>query len=235
MTEAPLHSESIKPTGEPPSNCLGEGSGPSLGAFGTVACIVLLAGALWGGYFASQKMTPRSAAPVIAASGELAPFTLIDRTGKTVHRSDLEGRYVIVNFVFTSCGSSCLEVSRRMAEIERRLAGDPEVRLLSVTIDPRTDTVPVLEQFGRKVGATVSESWFFLTGPPGEVMQLVDKSLLPGFDDPAADPSIRIDGPTRIGLIDRQGRLRAYVDGLSRNAPAVVLETLERLREEIRP
>ena len=48
---------------------------------------------------------------------ELIDFTLTDRTGLTVTRADLDGKFLVVNFVFTGCSISCLQVNYRMAEI----------------------------------------------------------------------------------------------------------------------
>jgi cytochrome oxidase Cu insertion factor (SCO1/SenC/PrrC family) len=72
---------------------------------------------------------------------QLADFSLTDRTGRTVTRRELQGKILVVDFLFTSCSLTCPEVNRRMAEIQQRTAGQPDVRFVSLTVD-RAPTRP---------------------------------------------------------------------------------------------
>jgi len=75
---------------------------------------------------------------------QLTHFHLLDRTGRSITEADLLGRFLVVNFVFTSCSLSCRAVNDRMEEIQRLVADRPDVRLVSLTVDPRTDTPSML-------------------------------------------------------------------------------------------
>ena len=94
---------------------------------------------------------------------QLENFSLTDRTGRTVTRRELDGKILAVSFLFTSCSLTCPEVSRHMAEIQRLTADQPDVRLLSLTVDPRTDTPPVLARWGARFDADTNR-WWLLTG-----------------------------------------------------------------------
>ncbi len=83
----------------------------------------------------------------------LADFSLTDETGRTVTRADLDGKILTVSFLFTSCSLTCPEVSKHMAEIQRLTADAADVRLVSLTVDPRSDTPPVLAKWGARFGA----------------------------------------------------------------------------------
>lgn len=169
----------------------------------------------YGGDYQSRTNAPEFS-PEKALS--LVDFRLINSEGGESRRSDFEGKVLLVNFVFTSCGASCFQVSRHVADVQRRMAGRDDVRFLSITIDPRTDRPKTLAEFARRLGAQTPQ-WTFLTGEPADVEHLLDSSFLPGFAGSKRDPFLGILDATRIALVDRQGRLRGFFDGLKTNVP----------------
>lgn len=201
-------------------------TGGGTGLFEIVTALLLVAAGIlfgvflhrYGGDYQSRMESPEFA-PEKAMS--LMDFRLIDSEGRESRRADFEGKVLLVNFVFTSCGATCFQVSRRMAELQRRMAERNEVRLVSITIDPRTDSPKTLAGFAHRLGAQ-SPQWTFLTGEPVEVERLLDSSFLPGFAGAKRDPYLGILDATRIALVDRQGRLRGFFDGLKTNAPDAI-------------
>jgi cytochrome oxidase Cu insertion factor (SCO1/SenC/PrrC family) len=180
----------------------------------------------------------RPAAPAKPVAGEpatprsLIEFALTDQTGRTITRAELEGNFVVVNFVHTSCSISCLEVNRQMAELQRLTAGQNDVRLISLTVDPRTDTPPVLAEYGAQFGADTNR-WLLLTGDKAVLYELIEKSFLQR--DTLANDNLMpggFVGVQRIALVDRSGRVRRYFDGMKRSTPAAVVEVLDQLRAE---
>lgn len=165
----------------------------------------------------------------------LVDFTLTDQSGRVVSRADLAGKRLVVNFVHSSCSVSCGIVNQRMAEIQRLTADQPEVQLVSLTVDPRTDTPPVLAEFGAKFGANPNR-WWLLTGDKSVIYGLIETSFL--RRDPLANdfnmPGGFL-GTERIALVDAQGRTRKYFDGMKSTAPAGVLAALAELRSEKTP
>jgi len=91
---------------------------------------------------------------------------LINQDGKKVHfYSDvLKGKTVIVNAFFTSCTSVCPPMNRNMEKIQEAL-GDRvgrDVFLVSMTVDPETDTPARMKEYAKKFHA--GPGWIFLTG-----------------------------------------------------------------------
>lgn len=167
-----------------------------------------------------------------ARARQLVDFQLTDRSGKPVNREELRGKFVIANFVFTSCSLPCLEVNRQMAEIQRQLGDRSDVQLVSFSVDPRTDTPPVLSRFADRFGAD-PRRWLFLTGEKDTMYRLLGTSFL----DPAPAGFADLlpggfDHTDQIALVDPQGRVRRYFDGLRSGAAAAVLRTIEELRKE---
>jgi len=91
---------------------------------------------------------------------------LINQDGKKVHfYSDiLKGKTVVVNAFFTSCTSVCPPMNRNMEKIQEVLGNrvGRDVFLVSMTVDPETDTPARMKEYAQKFHA--GPGWIFLTG-----------------------------------------------------------------------
>jgi cytochrome oxidase Cu insertion factor (SCO1/SenC/PrrC family) len=161
----------------------------------------------------------------------LVDFTLIERSGRTVSREELRGRLLVVSFLFTSCSLSCRAVNDRMAELQRALAGTEDVRLISITVDPRTDTPEALARFAARYHAD-PDRWLFLTGEKAEVYRLIETSFLSRTRELEALIPGGFANLDHLAVVDRAGRVRDLVNGLRPGAVAQILVALERLRRE---
>jgi cytochrome oxidase Cu insertion factor (SCO1/SenC/PrrC family) len=186
------------------------------------AAVVGLCGGWWAARWQSAEAGSRR-------PRTLVDFSLVDRTGRTVTRAELTNQFLVVNSLFTSCSLSCRAVNDRMEEIQRLTAGMPDVRLVSLTVDPRTDTVPVLARFADRYHADTNR-WLFLTGDKKELYRLLETS----FSGRAQALASQIPGgfthTDRILLLDRQGAVRESFDGLAKATPRNVVAAVERLR-----
>lgn len=103
---------------------------------------------------------------------------LVDQDGKPVRfYTDLvKDRVVAVNFVFTSCTTICPPMGANFAKLRKILSARAgrEVQLISVSVDPGTDTPERLKAWGQKFGA--GPGWTLVTGDRNQVTLLL-KSL----------------------------------------------------------
>ena len=168
------------------------------------------------------------------AARSLVEFSLTATDGETVTRGDVDGNYLVVNFVHTSCSFECRRVNKRMAEIQRLIADQSDVKLVSLTVDPRTDTPGVLGKYAAEFGAQL-DRWMFLTGDKPTLYHLIETSFLSRGAQDSVDP---IPGgfvhADRIALVDRHGNVREFFEGMSHTTPAAVTDAIERLRNEER-
>lgn len=148
-----------------------------------------------------------SSNPSLAVIGRAADFTLTDLGGQRVTLSGYRGQVVLMAFIFTTCQGVCPLISRQMGALQsalkrRGLLGS-KASLLSVTVDPETDTPDVLSAYARNFNADPS-GWKFLRDSP-ENMQPV----LASYDEWTKRlPEGDIDHPARVYLIDRAGAMR---------------------------
>jgi protein SCO1 len=160
---------------------------------------------------------------------QLAHFSLTDQNGHAITQSNLDGKFVVMSFLFTSCSTTCPLVSGQMAQIQQLTTSQPDVQLVSLTVDPDDDTVPVLAKYGARFGAD-SNRWLFLTGDGTVIHNLIGTILAPDTNDSFAYLPGNFAHSERIALVDPQGRVRDYFDGLGNGAPDAVIKEIQQLR-----
>jgi protein SCO1/2 len=144
--------------------------------------------------------------PAVLAAPVIPDVSLVDQNGKKIrfYRDLIQGKIVAVNFVYTTCSTICTPQGARFAEL-RKLLGDKagrDVHLISVSIDPQSDTPAKLKAWSEKLGA--GPGWTLVTGEKDEVVRLL-KSL------GAFDVDIRRHTPSLLLGNDRDKRwTRAY-------------------------
>ena len=161
----------------------------------------------------------------------LVEFNLTDRSGSSVTQADLAGKFLVVNFVFTSCSLSCRAVNDRMEEIQGLVADASDVRLVSLTVDPRSDTPSVLAKFADGYHADTNR-WLFLTGDKAELYRVIETSFIPKSPELEGLIPGGFSSTDRIMLVDPEGDVWASFDGLRRNAASAVVAEIERRRKK---
>ena len=165
------------------------------------------------------------------AARKLVDFSLVNWDGRPVTRADLDGKFLVVSFLFTSCSATCTEISRRLERVQTETAAAGDVRIVSFSMDPRTDQPPVLAQFARRWNAD-PKRWFLLTGEKAELHRVIEASFLARDPDLADLPSAGFRQHYAIALVDRSGSVRHYFNGLAPTVAADVLDALGKLRRE---
>lgn len=143
---------------------------------------------------------------------QVPDFTLTNRDGRTIHRSDLAGAPWIADFIFTRCPASCPIMTTRMAKLERDLPPDLGVRFVSFTVDPDHDTPEVLQKYATSF--KVPDRWLFLTGDKDQLYRLSKEGFKLGVEiNPEPNTLEPVLHSTRFVLVDGEGRIRGYYDG----------------------
>ncbi|MEI7441500.1 MAG: SCO family protein [bacterium] len=148
--------------------------------------------------------------------GSIQEFKLQNQDGRDFSNRDIAGSVLLVNFVFTSCPSTCPMLTKTMADVQVRLKGTGKsVQLLTVTVDPEHDTPEVLKSYAKKHFADLS-TWSFITGSKEDIRKLVVGSFASPLsiessnkpDDMSA--GFQIAHGEHFVLVDQLGRIRSY-------------------------
>lgn len=167
--------------------------------------------------------------------GVVAEFALTERSGETVTNETLAGQPYIASFFFTRCGGPCPallgNVRRLQADLEESAS---EVRLVSITVDPKNDTPEVLSTHAGNFTAD-PERWLFLTGSEDAIYGLMRESFhlaLEVLPDKDSVMGLQITHDTRLIVVDGAGHVRGYYDGESQDEIAQALERARYLAGE---
>jgi protein SCO1/2 len=131
----------------------------------------------------------------------LAKLSLVDQNGRRVDLYDdlIKNHTVVLNSFFASCTGSCPVMARTFLHLQNKL-GDrvgTDVILVSITVDPETDTPEKLKAYAEKMGA--KRGWYFLTGSRAEVDAALGK-LGQYAEAREAHKNIIVAGNDRTGL-----------------------------------
>lgn len=144
-------------------------------------------------------------------------FDLTERNGQHVTNTDLLGKVWVASFVFTRCTGPCPSVTATVARLQSELdlANQPDVRLVTFTVDPDRDTPDELKKYAEHFRAH-PDRWLFLTGPE-ETMHKIAKD---GFKIAAertktANPPVgqEFDHSTYLVVVDKTGQIRGHFNG----------------------
>ena len=100
---------------------------------------------------------------------------VLDQDGNALHfYSDLiKDKTVAINFIFTNCTTICPPLAATFARVQKEM-GDKvgkDVHLISISVDPLTDTPERLKAWGAKFKA--GPGWSFITGEKQEMDKLL--------------------------------------------------------------
>ncbi len=123
----------------------------------------------------SELESPQMARPVSSATVKLLNTELLDQNGTQVKFiSDIVGdRIIAINFIYTDCHTACPVVSAIFAKLQNQLGEKlkQDVRMVSLSINPTTDTPESLKTYSTHFNA--KPEWVWLTGEKKPVDDLL--------------------------------------------------------------
>jgi cytochrome oxidase Cu insertion factor (SCO1/SenC/PrrC family) len=188
-------------------------------------------------YRASQTGQP-AASSALPKFVSVPPFILTERSGRNITNQDLAGKIWVADFIYTTCPGPCPLITASMAKVQDAVAHDPRVQLVTFTVDPDTDTPPVLAAYANKFGADPYR-WWFLTGPEKPLYALIQNGFYQVVQDnrglPPQDGQFQVTHSTKLALVDADGTVRGFYDGVGSDGRADLLRDIKVLEKEEQP
>lgn len=159
----------------------------------------------------------------------IGQFRLVNQDSTLVTNETLRGKIYVADFFFTSCRTICPVMKTQMHRVYESIGDDPEVVLVSHTIDPEHDTVALLHDYADRLGVK-SSKWHFLTGMKDSIYYLAQTSYFATAMEAEGEP----DGFIHSGaflLIDKKGRIRGKYDGTKEEEVNKLLKDIEVLKK----
>jgi protein SCO1/2 len=167
--------------------------------------------------------------PSLQKHWQVPDFTFTERNGQTVRRADLAGKVWIADFFYTSCPGPCPMLSGRLSAIQEKLGDRADVRLVSISLDPEKDTPEVLKQYAERFKA--GPNWLFLTGDKATTYSLVQTGFKLAVAEERNNPE-PITHSTKILLIDREGWVRGFYEGVGQDQTEQLIKDVDKLLAE---
>ncbi len=159
-------------------------------------------------------------------------FSFVNQYGETVSSKSLEGNIKIVDFFFVDCQTICPKMSSQLKRVQDKIQTVKNVVILSHTVNPESDSVPVLKRYAEEYGA-VKNKWHLLTGDKKEIYKIAREGYLVSALEGDGGPDDFIHTELFV-LVDQHNRIRGFYDGTSAGAVDTLIDELKvLLKEEI--
>jgi len=136
-------------------------------------------------------------------------FKFVNQYGDTITDKSLNNKIYVADFFFTTCPTICPVMHRNMLPVYNEFKNTADFRIISHTIDPAHDSVPVLKKYADKL-EIAGNTWWFLQGKKDDTYH-ISKSYLVSVQEMNPKGQYIHDG--YLILIDKQKRIRGTYEG----------------------
>jgi protein SCO1/2 len=201
-----------------------------------VAFFILLAAGFMSYYYHVTRTLPKHL-PVLGQDEghHVDTFSFYNQDGRLITQKDVTGKVYVAEYFFATCKGICPKMNENMAKVYQVYRGNPDVLILSHTVDPKNDTVAALKAYSQRFNADPKQ-WMFLTGDKKRLYDLATESYFLSTVDSSKPTDSNINEAfihsNRFILVDRMGHVRGQYDGLGTAAIDTLISDIHLLLEE---
>lgn len=163
---------------------------------------------------------------------QIADFTFVNQDSQLVNNETFTNQIYVADFFFISCPTICPVMKKQMIRVYERFKNNPEVALLSHTIDPRHDSISVLKEYASQLGIETSK-WHMVTGKQDAIYDIALKSyMVTAMEDSTAKDEGGIIHSGAFLLVDKNRRIRGQYDGTKEEEVNLLMKDMEKLLKE---
>jgi len=159
-------------------------------------------------YFNSAHFTPEWEIP----KHKIPEFSFIDQNGESITNKTYKDKIYIADFFFTSCPGICPKLTKNMAAIQEAYKMDKGIMLLSHTVMPWRDSVPLLKDYAKKYHVN-SEKWHLVTGDKDALYNIARNGYFADEDFTKTQDESNFIHSENFVLVDKQGYIRGVYNG----------------------
>jgi protein SCO1/2 len=138
-------------------------------------------------------------------------FSFVDQNGDTISEKTVENKIYVTDFFFTTCPTICPVMKRQMIKVYNAYKGNPDLMILSHSIDPEHDTPQVLNKYAKDLGVEGNQ-WLFLTGQKEKIYEIGHSGA--------------------FILVDKEKHVRGMYDGTTEEGTQKLIADIETLLSE---
>lgn len=147
---------------------------------------------------------------------KIPSFRLINQLGDTISENTFKEKVYVADFFFTMCPGICPMMTSNMSLIQEAFKDESKVLLLSHSVTPEYDSVPVLKEYAKEK-EVLDNKWHLVTGDRKVIYDLGRKSYF--VEESLGEISIESDflHTENFVLIDQNRHIRGIYNGLRNN------------------
>lgn len=156
-------------------------------------------------------------------------FELINQFNEAFHDDNMTEGLSIVTFFFTRCPSICPTVSHNLIEVQNQLSDKGDFQILSISVDPKRDSVGRLLEYSNDYDALPGR-WEFLTGDSTTILTLYRKTFKLPFDESMGKMAYQAHS-SKVFLVRNQTEVLGFYDGTNPEEMNLLVEDALRFIE----
>lgn len=156
-------------------------------------------------------------------------YTLTSHKGEDFTYSPEMGKITVVDFFFSTCPTICPAMTTNLTTVSEHYAADTNVVLISITVDPSTDTPEQLASYREDYGIT-DPNWYFLTGEKRELYRLARNAYFITAAEGDGGPHDFIHSENLV-LVDHKGRIRGFYKGTEAGEATRLIKDIDRVKQ----
>lgn len=157
-------------------------------------------------------------------------FSFTNQNGKTITQEDYKDKIYVADFFFTTCPTICPKMTNNMVWLQNQIKDNDNVKLVSFSVTPDIDSVPVLKKYAEEKGVMDSK-WNLLTGNKKDIYFLARKSYLV-VKTGSPEEMYDMVHTENFVLVDQKKRIRGFYDGTNIEEVKKLLEDINFLSQE---
>lgn len=162
---------------------------------------------------------------------KIPSFQLINQDGEDITEHSFKDKIYVTDFFFTSCPGICLRMTSNMSLIQEAFKDDDEVLLLSHSVTPETDSVPILKDYADSHGV-ISGKWHLVTGEEKVIYELGRKSYWVEEDLGLEKEWDEFLHTENFVLVDKNRHIRGIYNGLNKTSINQLIADIKTLKQE---
>jgi protein SCO1/2 len=142
-------------------------------------------------------------------------FKLTDQHNNQVTSAVIKDKIHVADFFFARCLGICPKMTSQLQRVQEAFLNNPDVLIMSYTVDPENDTVEALRNYADQYGA-VKDKWYLMTGEKKVIYKLAKQ----GYYVTAKEDNVQSTNleekfvhTDKFVLVDKKGNIRGFYNG----------------------
>jgi len=186
-------------------------------------------------FYGEATFTPQWLSPndeQLSSFHQIPSFQLTNQDGQQLSEKDFEGKIYLTDFFFTICPGICPKMTKNMGIIQDAFLNDEDVLLLSHSVTPEQDSVPVLKRYAERKGV-ISGKWHLVTGDQASIYDLGRQHYFVEEDLGLQKEKDEFLHTENFVLVDHNRHIRGIYNGLNKTSIKQLIADVKTLKQEL--